>query len=544
MIEISKDATIGQIFSACATLYGDNPFLAIPANAQRSYAPDGLEISYRQAAEAVDRIALSYAATGYGPGHRIGLHMGNQADHLLHKLGMNQLGICCVPLNPDHRPAEMAYVIEHARLDLIIVIEQHAATVAQALELTQCQPTVIRLDDFPAQLAPPAKAASSAIVNADSIASILYTSGTTGKPKGCLLSHRYEIAAGKWYASRGGAIAFNEGSDRIYNPLPLFHVNSSVFSFFCAMLQGNCQIQADRFHPLRWWPEIVQTRATVVHYIGVVIPMLLNQPASPKDRVHQVRFALGAGVDPQRHAEFEQRFGFPLVEGWGMTEMVRLIFDCEEPRKVGSRSVGRVSPGIEARIVDDAGVDLPDNAPGLLLVRHSEATPRAGFFSGYLDDDAATAAAWKGGWFHTGDVMVRDGDGILHFVERRKNIIRRSGENIAAAEVEAVLQMHPWVSLAAVVAVQDELRDEEVLACVVLKQDVTADAAQAANVLFEHCSAQLAYFKAPGWMWFTDSIPTTQTQKLQKHQLFAAGTDPRTLPGMIDLRTLKRRQKP
>lgn len=222
-----------------------------------------------------------------------------------------------------------------------------------------------------------------------------------------------------------------------------------------------------------------------------------------------------------------------------MTEMVRVLLDNIEPRQVGTRAFGRPVPGIEVRVVDEEERDLPPGTPGEMLLRHSAETPRRGFFSGYLEDEAATAHAWRGGWFHTGDTVRQDADGMLHFVDRKKNIIRRSGENIAAAEVEAVLQAHPLVRQVAVLAVPDETREEEVLACVVLHEGAVPEAA--ALTLFEHCHAELAYFKAPGWVWFTDSLPTTGTQKIQKHQVFPAGTDPRGLPGMIDLRARKKR---
>jgi crotonobetaine/carnitine-CoA ligase len=320
-----------------------------------------------------------------------------------------------------------------------------------------------------------------------------------------------------------------------------------IFSFYCAMLKGNCQIQTDRFQASRWFTEVHESQATVVHYLGVVVPMLLNQSHHPLERDHHVRFAIGAGVDPQRHAEFEQRFGYPLVEIWGMTEMVRAIFDADLPRQVGTRAIGRVQTGMQVRVVNDSDADVPDGTPGEMLVRDSASAPRRDFFSGYLDDEAATEQAWRGGWFHTGDVVVRDADGLLHFLERRKNIIRRSGENIAAAEVEAVLQSHPSVAQAAVMAVKDEVREEEVLACVVLKPGLTAPSGTdhvLVRELFAHCDANLAYFKAPGWLWFTDEIPTTGTQKVQKHQLFAADIDPRTAAGMMDLRAWKKRQRP
>jgi acyl-CoA synthetase (AMP-forming)/AMP-acid ligase II len=176
-----------------------------------------------------------------------------------------------------------------------------------------------------------------------------------------------------------------------------------------------------------------------------------------------------------------------------------------------------------------------------MLIRHSAATPRKLFFSGYLGDAAATEAAWRGGWFHTGDTVWRGADGMLHFVDRKKNIIRRSGENIAAAEVEALLQTHPDVSQVAVLAVPDEVREEEVLACVVLNKDRPLK--DTADALFGYCFERLAYFKAPGWIYFVDTLPTTGTQKIQKHQIFPAGTDPRTAAGIFDLRHAKKRDR-
>ncbi|WP_408593911.1 AMP-binding protein [Limnohabitans sp.] len=545
MIEISETSTIPEVFFAAAQAYAERPFLVVPANPARAYAPAGQSYSYAQAADAVRELMQRYREAGYGEGHRVGLLLENRLEHFLHKLAMNALGVCCVPLNPDHRPPEMAYVIDHAKLDLVVVVEPMAKLLQQALAVSEHQASVVLLQVhmvLPAAV----RAATSTTPTAASIASVLYTSGTTGRPKGCLLSHRYEVAAGRWYATRGGLVNFGEGCERIYNPLPVFHVNALIFSFYCAMLKGNCQIQTDRFQVSRWFTEVHESQATVVHYLGVVVPMLLNQQHHPLERDHQVRFAIGAGVDPQRHAEFEHRFGYPLVEIWGMTEMVRAIFDADLPRQVGTRAIGRAQPGMQVRVVNDADVDMPDGTPGEMLVRDSASHPRRDFFSGYLDDDAATEQAWRGGWFHTGDIVLRDADGLLHFLERRKNIIRRSGENIAAAEVEAVLQSHPLVAQAAVLAVKDEVREEEVLACVVLKSGVavpqSADDVLVGD-LFAHCDASLAYYKAPGWLWFTDEIPTTGTQKVQKHQLFAADSDPRVAAGMMDLRSWKKRQR-
>lgn len=542
MITISDHTTIGQAFFDACKRYAGHSLLAVPANPARSYDPAGREISYSDAATAVYALMAAYRSAGYGLGHRVGLFLESRPEHLLHKLALSTLGVCIVPINPDHRPRELAYVVDHARLDLIVALTARADAVREALALTGHQPAVAWLENLDTQaLPPPSTVAQPGEPVGDTPASILYTSGTTGQPKGCVLSHTYELAAGHWYATQGGLGTVREGVERLYNPLPLFHVNASILSFYCMLLSGGCQVQTDRFQPGRWWAEVVQSRATIVHYLGVVVPMLLNQPESDLDRAHQVCFGYGAGVEPQLHATFEARYGFPLLELWGMTEMVRPLCDCHAPRQVGTRAFGRARPGLDACVMDEAGQVLPDGVPGELVIRHSEATPRRHFFSGYLDNPQATAEAWRGGWFHTGDVVSRGEDGMFHFIDRRKNIIRRSGENIAAAEVEALLLTHPWVTNVAVMALPDEVREEEVLACVVLKDRDRHETPEVARALFDFCHQQLAYYKAPGWLWFAVEIPTTGTQKIQKHRIFPEGADPRALPGMHDLRPFKKR---
>jgi crotonobetaine/carnitine-CoA ligase len=533
---LHDQSTIGEFWARAVQQHGDRAFLAIPAGS--AGAPDGLELTYAQADSRIGHLIETYRRAGYGPGHRAALLLENRAEHFLHKLALNAIGVSCVPINPDLRPAEIAYLLEHSAPEFVLAVDSRARQVADAVAASAHRPPVVIVEE---ETSPPAprRARDSAAVTPETEASILYTSGTTGRPKGCVLSHGYELASGVWYAELPGLAGLRRAADRVYNPLPLYHINAGVLSLFGVIHAGCCQIQPERFHAQRWWTEVVESRATIVHYLGIVVQALMRQDDAPAARQHRVRYGIGAGVEPQLHGAFEARFGFPLLEVWGMTEMVRVLGDTVEPRKVGTRAFGRAVPGIEVRVVDDADQGVPDGTPGEMVLRHSAETPRRGAFSGYLKNDAETEKAWRGGWFHTGDTVYRAADGMLHFVDRRKNIIRRSGENIAAAEVEALLLAHPRVAQAAVMAVKDELREEEVLACIVPKGGA-GDRATAESI-FRFCHERLAYYKAPGWIWFTDVLPTTGTQKIQKHAIFPSVADPRTVAGMIDLREHKRR---
>jgi acyl-coenzyme A synthetase/AMP-(fatty) acid ligase len=273
--------------------------------------------------------------------------------------------------------------------------------------------------------------------------------------------------------------------------------------------------------------------------------MLLSAPPTPADTEHVIRWGFGAGVDRKNHASFEARYGFPLVEAWAMTEtgVAACIMANREPRLVGASCFGRQETFVDIRLVDDQGQDVAVDAPGELLVRSSGDDPRRHFFSGYLKDEAATQEAWAGGWFHTGDLVRRDGDGNFFFVDRKKNVIRRSGENISAVEVESVLNQHPLVKASAVAATPDAVRGDEVLACIVLRDP--AEPAQhvlIATDIVRHALDQLAYYKAPGYVAFVDALPLTPSQKIQRGQLRDMA---QTLPGQalcVDTRVMKKRQ--
>ncbi len=540
MIDI-EGRTISLVLDAAVAQFGPDPMLVVPPDAERSYDAGGRTISYEEAGEIVDRYADILSDAGYGYGHRIAVLLENRPENLLIKLACAKLGVSWVPVNPDYRPAEIAYLLEDSDAELAISTSGRALLMRDGIaESGRDVPLEIFESDLVgvtgARRRPPIRANVHGLTEA----SLLYTSGTTGRPKGCILSQEYELMVGQWYANRGGLATIEERVERIYNPLPLFHLNAGIVSFLGAVLTGNCQIIPERFSRTRWWSEIRESGATIIHYLGVVIPVIMNEPSGPQDRDHKVKFGFGAGLEPSIHGAFEERFGFPLIEGWGMTEMCRILITKEEPRHIDTRAMGRPQPGLEIRVVDGEDNDVPLGEPGEMIVRHSAASPRLGAYSGYLNKPDATDEAWRNGWFHTGDTVSQDESGMLYFVDRKKNIIRRSGENIAAAEIEASIQGIDVVAQVAVLAIEDELRDEEVYACIVLSAG-QVPSEQTARSIFDQAYAQLAYYKPPGWVSFVDELPVTGTQKIQKHMIFAEGEDPFARPNTYDFRDLKRR---
>ncbi|MBM3492242.1 MAG: ATP-dependent acyl-CoA ligase [Alphaproteobacteria bacterium] len=534
-------ATVHAAFAEAVRRWPDNGFVCAPPAPERDYHPAGVELTFRQVFDGAEALRRRYAAAGYGHRHRVALLPEQRPEFFCHYLALNALGASIVPINPDYRHDEMCYQMQHSEAQLAVTLAKRqddlrrvAATLDRALP-------VVGFEALPERLPPPAAPAANDPPGPASEAALLYTSGTTGRPKGCVLSNEYVLTSGAWYRDTGGLLTIRPGVERIYNPLPLFHMNCLIGTATALMLSGGCLILPARFQPARWWPDLVATRATACHYLGIVAPVLLNQPPVPEETEHAVRFGLGAGIEPELHAAFETRFGFPLVEVWGMTETGRFLTNHLEPRRVETRAFGRPRDGLLAKVVDDSEQEVPAGQEGELLVRSAGDEPRRGFFSGYLKNEAATEEAWRGGWFHTGDVVRQDAEGMLYFVDRKRNIIRRSGENIAGAEVEACLQAHPEVAQVAVLAVPDALRDEEVLACVVAMPGAAGDAAQAVR-LFDWCFERLAYYKAPGWLVFVDGLPTTGTQKIQKQNIFPPGQDPRARPDAHDLRSRKKRR--
>ena len=537
-------STVHALFSATAARTPAADFLFTESVTAGVYGITPGATTWAEAQTQVERLRTAYSDAGYGHGHRVGLLLENRPAFLWHWFALNALGVSVVPINADMRSAELEYLIGHSEIGLAVALPDRVDDLRAAAHRAGVGfDTMLADDAVPrARTAPPR---ASEPVGPDSECALLYTSGTTGRPKGCMLSNAYFLWAGEWYAALDGVCSVGRDTERVMTPLPLSHMNAMACSTMVILTAGGCLVQLDRFHPQTWLRSARESGATIVHYLGVMPAMLLSAPPTPADTEHVIRWGFGAGVDRKNHASFEARYGFPLVEAWAMTEtgVAACIMANREPRLVGASCFGRQETFVDIRLVDDQGQDVAVDAPGELLVRSSGDDPRRHFFSGYLKDEAATQEAWAGGWFHTGDLVRRDGDGNFFFVDRKKNVIRRSGENISAVEVESVLNQHPLVKASAVAATPDAVRGDEVLACIVLRDP--AEPAQhvlIATDIVRHALDQLAYYKAPGYVAFVDALPLTPSQKIQRGQLRDMA---QTLPGQalcVDTRVMKKRQ--
>ncbi len=525
-------ATVHGAFAASAARWPDRPFLNVLPETAAIYGIEAGEITYARAAAEVDRLRAALAGAGMNPGHRLMLLMENRPAFFLWWLAANALGASVVPVNPDLRAAELDYMAGHVTPALAVAIPSRIADLQAAAQAADIAMPVAAPDaPLPAITTPP-------VFQGDE-AAVLYTSGSTGRPKGCVLGNDYFLTAGNWYAGVGGICALQDG-DRMITPLPIFHMNAMACSFMAMIAVGGCLTALDRFHPRTWWQSVCESGATCLHYLGVMPSMLMGLPEVADDRAHAVRFGFGAGIDPKLHEAFETRFGIPLVEAWAMTETGNgaVIAASHPPRRIGESCLGRPGPGMELRIVGDDGADVPAGQPGELLVRAAGPDPRRGFFREYYKDPVATAEAWAGGWFHTGDLVRQEASGEVFFVDRKKNVIRRSGENIAAVEVESVLMRHPAVKSAAVAAVPDAIRGDEVFACLIADNPSPALAQEIARWAL----TQMAYYKVPGHIAFVDALPLTATNKLQRAELKTLAARLLDDPATVNTTALKRRQ--
>ncbi|MEO0389783.1 MAG: AMP-binding protein [Pseudomonadota bacterium] len=534
--------SVYDLLAASAARWPERPVLQVLPSVAAVYTdvPAG-EITYTAFLADVDAAADTLAAAGYGRGMRVAVLLENRPRFFALFVALTRLGASIVPINPDLRAAELEYLLGHSEPALVLALPARQAELRAAAEAAGLSAPVVGPD----LASLPSPRAGAEVTDASRLgraaeAAVLYTSGTTGQPKGCVLSNDYFLIAGEWYRDLGGLAALTEDGERMITPLPIFHMNAMACSFMAMLTVGGCLIALDRFHPSTWWQDVAESRASCLHYLGVMPSILMGLPEAHTDRDHSVKFGFGAGVDPKLHAPFEARFGFPLIEAWAMTETGcgGVIAAATADRRVGDASFGRTALEVEARVMAEDGCEAAPGQPGELLVRAAGDDPRRGFFTEYYRNPTATAEAWAGGYLNTGDIVVRDVDGVFTFVDRKKNVIRRSGENIAAVEVESVLMRHPAITAVGVAAVPDAVRGDEVMALIVAQGASDALAMEIADWAL----GQMAYYKVPGYIAFVEALPLTATQKIQRKALREQAVSLLEDAGTVALTHLKKRQ--
>ena len=338
---------------------------------------------------------------------------------------------------------------------------------------------------------------------------MMYTSGTTSKPKGVLITHANYLHGGEIMAK-----AMRVGpDDRHLIVLPFFHAGAHIHAFVPSLLAGASAAVMEGFSATRFWDQAIAYGATLAALFAAPVRMLLNQPDRPHHRQHRLRLVTYAqNVTPEEFEAWHARFGVRLMQLWGMTESMSLplINPLDLPSK--PLSMGMPALGAELRVVDDAGQEVPPRTVGELVL---QGVPGVSLMKGYFKNPEATAEAMRGEWLYTGDLAWMDEEGYFYFVDRKKDIIKRAGENVAAGEVEAVLRQHGAVADAAVIGVPDPVRDEAIKALVILREGQRATAEE----LIEWCGARLSKFKVPEIVEFRETFPRTSVGKIQKHLL-------------------------
>lgn len=497
--------TLPQILSLQAARHGDK---ALIASASRS-------ITYTGAPEMAARSAGRLAAAGVRAGDRVSAFLPNGMDLVELWFGAAWLGAVLAPLNTGFRGAQLHHALALADPALIVTdrrLLEHLRDpdVLPATDTRICITGVAGTADLNSSLpaaplpAPGEPLAAHAARPGDPIA-ILYTSGTSGPSKGVICPHAQFF----WWGVLTGE-ALDLGSDDVlFTTLPFFHTNA-LNSMWQALLAGATFTFAERFSASQFWDQAKQAGATVTYLLGAMVHILLKAPPGTGEKDHRMRVGLSPATSPELVEQFHQRFGVRLIEGYGSTETNMIMSNVNGGYAPGT--MGRVLPGFEACVVDENDAEVPCGAPGELVVRHSEPFSVA---NGYFADPEATVSAWRNLWFHTGDRVVCDEQGIYHFLDRIKDAIRRRGENISSWEVEQALLSHPDVENAAVVGVPAEVGEEDVMAFIVPRRGGRPQPDAVTRFLED----RLARFAIPRYLEFVDELPMTENGKVKKYML-------------------------
>lgn len=506
-------ATLGALLDQAAERYGGREFL--------NFFERGESLTFAEARAQVDRLAGALHRIGVVNGSHVAVMLPNLPAFPLTWLALARLGAVMVPVNNRYTARELAYVLEDSEADYLLIHADHFA-VLDALD-----PRPVRITDeriitvgarregsphhWPDLLA--SGAADFTVphpVAADDLLNIQYTSGTTGLPKGCRQTHRYWVLAGLASAAQ---VDFTVS--RILCAQSFYYLDPLIY-LVMALVEGAAVYVANGMRAGRFMAWV---REHAIDFVFLFEP-IFKQPRHPDDGKNRLGLACLFGLTPENHAPLEARFATVAREWFGMTEIGSgLYMPMAFAHMVGSGSCGIPAPFREVSIRDaDTGRPVAPGQVGELWVRGP------GVMAGYYNRPEANAESFRDGWFRTGDLFRRDADGFYYIVGRLKDMIRRSAENIAAREVEAVLRSHPDIKEAAVVPVPDELRGEEVKAYVQLMPGRTRDDVPP-EAIFAHCRRDLASFKIPRYLAYRNGFPYGPADRVEKHKLVAEGDD-------------------
>lgn len=463
---------------------------------------DKRQFTYREFEQAVARAAGMLAAHGIGKGDVVSLLLPNSVEYIVAYFACWQLGALAGPVNGLLKQQEIEYVVSNSESKLMLVNSEFLEKV-ERIDV----PRVVFDDESEASHGFDGQATDK--IKPEDEAIIIYTSGTTGKPKGCLLTHGNVIANARQISSWLG---FNE-KDRLLTMMPLFHMNAVSVTTMSALYAGGSTVVSSKFSASRFWNIISDYQITSFGSVATMLSMLLSTypDGVPEGlKTDQLRFAMcgSAPVPAEILRRFEETFKCLVVEGYGLSESTcRSTFNPpDERRRPGSCGL---PIGNEMRVVDEEDRDVPDGELGEIVLRGEN------ILKGYFKNQAATETAFRNGWFHTGDIGYRDGEGFYYIVDRKSDMIIRGGENIYPREIDEVLYQHPQIGAAAVIGVPDELYGEEVAAVVVLKSGAEVSEQE----VIEFCKARLADYKCPKTVRFVEDIPKGPTGKLLKREL-------------------------
>ena len=474
--------------------------------------------SYLQFDQMVNRTANALLGLGVGKGDKVHLHLLNCPEFLFLWFATAKIGAVMMPTNPLSPPDELAYPVHHSesvvsftQSDLLPAVQAIRDGCPNLREIIVVGEGDHDERSFSDLVAGEATELREVEIDPMDEAAILYTSGTTSKPKGVLVTHAN-------YVYLGEVISKNMGlgpDDRHLVTLPLFHGNAQYYSFMTTLTAGASAALTSRFSASRFMKQATRHGATVTSLFAAPMRMILAQPQLPTDIQNVLRLVIFAqNVTPDQLAEWERRYDATLMQIYGMTETMGQPLTNPLYGVRDNMTIGLPTLGYECRVVDPNGVDVPEGTPGELLVR---GTPGSTIMKGYFKDADATKRAIIDGWLWTGDVVRVNEAGYFQFVDRAGDMVKRSGENIAAGEVEAVIKTHPAVADAAVIGVPDEMRDESIKAFVVVRDGESP----AGQEIIDYCAARLSKFRIPEFVEFRKELPRTSVGKIQKHILRA-----------------------